>query len=566
VTRILIWLVLLQAICFGQQPDVKVRLLSLYHLGEVRVEPLTPVKVLIGGKAAPHRVGFAIRASGGGIEFGGSKAEKLTVTGDFRITAGPAPEEHVRGSAEISFREGYLFIVAKLPVERYVTDVLQGETAANMPSEALKAMAVAIRSYTSRFRERHKEEGFDFCDTTHCQFLRLETQRAVVTAVEHTAGETLWDRGSPLAAYYHRDCGGQTESSSSAWHDQGSEALVSHADPYCTRVTRPWKSEIARSDLERALVRAGLQVPPQLRRLVIAQRTPSGRVRTLRLGASGGEGVPISASSLRFAVGRSLGWMTLKSDWYEVSTQGDHFVFTGKGVGHGVGLCQIGAAEMARQGKNYREILDFYYPAAPIGRSAQGIRWIDMSADDFDLRVVSESDAVVVRQSGREAMDWARQRTGLTFPARPMLEVFPTVAMFRDTTGEPGWVAASTRHQRIRLQPPKVLRERLGSVLRHEFLHMLIENHASSETPLWFREGLALYLGGEMPSAPLTMSTAEIDRVISSRSSDTAMRQAYAQAAAMVRQLDARHGRALIMEWLREGLPQEVSAPLNSAR
>ena len=83
-----------------------------------------------------------------------------------------APVQHVRSKVEISAKNGSLQVIASLPVEEYVGVVLQGETAGNMPPEALKALAVAIRSYTSRFRERHKEDGFDFCDTTHCQFLQ----------------------------------------------------------------------------------------------------------------------------------------------------------------------------------------------------------------------------------------------------------------------------------------------------------------------------------------------------------------------------------------------------------
>jgi stage II sporulation protein D len=177
-------------------------------------------------------------------------------------------------------------------------------------------------------------------------------------------------------------------------------------------------------------------------------------------------GILVSASSLRFAVGRTPGWMTLKSDWYDVAAQGDRFIFTGKGVGHGGGMCQIEAAEMARQGKNYHEILAFYYPGAPEGRSAKGIPWTTVEADGFDVRVVNSGDAALIRETGRAALLWAQLRSGLQMPARPVLEVFPTVAMFRDTTGEPGWVAASTRHQRIRLQPPKVLRGRLpGSAM-----------------------------------------------------------------------------------------------------
>jgi stage II sporulation protein D len=550
---------LLECCCAAQQPDVRVRLLSLYHLSEVKIEPVTAVKIVAGETKETKRLGFGVRIAGGSVEADGHASEKLTVSGDFRIVADPIPAQHLRGTLEISAKENFLLMIASLPVERYVAAVLQGETAGAMPPEALKAMALAIRSYTARFRERHKNSGFDFCDTTHCQYLRLEPHRAALAAVEETTGEMLWNRGSPLAAYYHQDCGGHTEAAAVAWHDQGSAALASHVDPYCVRNAQSWRSEVTRVDLDRAMAKADLHVPPRWSRITITQRTPSGRARTLLFSVGTQPGVLVSASSLRFAVGRSLGWMTLKSDLYEVMARGDRFVFTGKGMGHGVGLCQIGATEMARQGKNHHEILEFYYPGAPEGRSARGIPWTVLEAQGFDMRVVNAGDAAIVGAVGRTAMEWAQQRAGLTLPMRPMIEVFPTVAMFRDTTGEPGWVAASTRHQRVRLQPPKILAGRLEGVLRHEFLHMLIESHAVAQTPMWFREGLVVYLGGEPPvPARAEMSPAQINATITSRAGEAPMRRAYAQAAATVRDLEQRHGRAQLMEWLSRGLPNNL--------
>jgi stage II sporulation protein D len=509
-----------------------------------------------------------IRAGDNSVEASGHTTTKLKLDGDFRIVSEGMPTQHIRGAVVISVRDNTLWIVATIPLEQYVADVLQGETAGNMPEETLKALAVAIRSYTTRFRERHKEEGFDFCDTTHCQYLRLDPQPTVLSAVKQTIGELLWDKGTPLAAYYHKDCGGRTESAAAVWPDQGSPALVSHADPYCVRTTQPWRSEIARADLDRALAVAGLKVPLGWNRLAIAERTPSGRARTLRFSVgSTQQGALVSASSLRFAIGRTLGWNTLKSDWYDVAVQGDHFIFSGRGVGHGVGLCQTGAAEMARQGKSYREILAFYYPGTPIGRSAQGIPWTVIQAQSFELRVVNSGDTAIARSAGLSALEWATQRSGLSLHKRPIVEVYPTVAMFRDATGEPGWIAANTRNEVVCLQPPNVLRERFENVLRHEFLHMLVESNAKADTPLWFREGLVVYFGGDPPAAnDLSMSGGEIDQAIGARRSDAEMRQAYAQAAAMVRDLDQKHGRAKIIEWLRSGLPEGIGRSAITAR
>jgi len=554
-------LLLLTSVSAAQQPDVRVHLLSRYRLSRVRVEATKETNVILTANSSQQNLSSeaTVRARQNSVEITGTTTPKLRLNGDFRIVSENARAQHIHGTLEISARDDVLCMIAVIPVEQYVADVLEGETAGDMPPEALKTLAVAIRSYTTRFRERHKEDGFDFCDSTHCQYLRLDPRPGVVAAVKQTAGELLWDRGTPLAAYYHQDCGGRTEAAAAVWPDQASPSLISHDDPYCIRAAHAWRSKIARSDLDRALAAAGLHIPPGWNRITVVERTPSGRALTLRLSAGAEQGMPLSASTLRFAVGRNLGWSKLKSDLYEVATEGDHFIFSGKGVGHGVGLCQTGAAEMARQGKTYREILAFYYPGAAVGRSAQGIPWIITHADKFDLRVVNASDSATVRTVANSALEWAIERSGLAFGTRPIIEVYPTVAMFRDASGEPGWVAASTRKECIRLQPPSLLHDRLESVLRHEFLHLLVEDNAKRDTPLWFREGLVVYLGGD-PSAAneVSMSADGIERVIRSRRSDAEVRQAYAQAAAIVRDLDREYGRERLNQWLRSGIPNEI--------
>jgi stage II sporulation protein D len=548
------------SICTAQQPDVRVHLLSLFRQSEVKIEPAAAIITLSSDtRRREIKSEFTVRAEGNAVSVLVGTATKLKLEGDFRIVSERAPAEHIRGAVEISSRSGVLAIIALIPVEQYVADVLEGETNGNMPGEALKALAIAIRSYTIRFRERHKEEGFDFCDTTHCQYLRLDPQPSVVSAVKETRGELLWDRGSPLAAYYHKDCGGQTEAAAAEWPGQDSPALVSHSDPYCVRASQSWRSEITRINIDHAVAAAGLEVPPGWNRITVVERTPSGRARMLRFSIGGSQGAPMSASTLRFAIGRSMGWNTLKSDWYEISTLGVHFIFTGRGVGHGVGLCQTGAAEMAREGKTYRDILAFYYPGAAISRSAQAIPWTEIHTGDFDLRVVNQGDIATIRTAASAALAWATQASGLALHVRPVIEAYPTVAMFRDATGEPGWIAASTLNSRIRVQPPGVMGQRTESVLRHEFLHMLVESNAKAGAPLWFREGFVVYLGGDPPAAgELTMSAETIDRVIASRHSDAEMRQAYGQAAALVRNLDQHYGRAKLRDWLQTGLPEDI--------
>jgi stage II sporulation protein D len=143
------------------------------------------------------------------------------------------------------------------------------------------------------------------------------------------------------------------------------------------------------------------------------------------------------------------------------------------------------------------------------------------------------------------------------------LKVYPTVSAFRDATGEPGWVAASTRGHTIRLQPTDVLRDAgtLESTLRHELLHMLVEEHARAETPRWFREGLVLYLA--QPNTKTTQGTslgydpATLEKALRSPASERELREAYATAQAKVVQLVEQNGRETVIRWLQEGMPKQ---------
>jgi Stage II sporulation protein len=179
----------------AQQPDVRVRLLTLYRLREVAVRPAPGTRMALDLDSSRRTVDteFAARAEANSVEIFGRKTRVLRLNGHFRISGDRTSAEAIGGAAEISAHGDELLIVASLPVEQYVADVLEGETSGNMPGQALEAMAVAIPSYTARFRERHEEVGFDFCDTTHCQFLRHRLSKVIAR----------FDRGLDTAPLEH---------------------------------------------------------------------------------------------------------------------------------------------------------------------------------------------------------------------------------------------------------------------------------------------------------------------------------------------------------------------------
>ena len=121
------------------------------------------------------------------------------------------------------------------------------------------------------------------------------------------------------------------------------------------------------------------------------------------------------------------------------------------------------------------------------------------------------------------------------------------------------------------MQPPEVLRERgaLESTIHHELLHMLIESYARTGTPLWFREGLVLYLtspGADPHGGGANVDVAALEKSLRAPQSEQELRQAYAEAQGRVAQLVAQHGKDTLLDWLQNGLPADVSANLARAR
>jgi len=446
-----------------------------------------------------------------------------------------------------------------LPLERYVAAVLAGESGTFQSREALKAMAVAARTYAVRLRGRHGSEGFDFCDTTHCQRIELEGISArLEEAVAETAGELLWYQGKPAFTPYTRDCGGRTEDAAAIWPDLAAPYLRSHEDPYCARRgSSAWQWSADPKRILQALRDSALRAPDDLDHIAVQGRTTSGRASTLVLtGASGA--VRISADSFRFAVGRELGWNTVRSDRYQVQASGGRIAFEGSGSGHGVGLCQFGAEQMGADGRSYRDILAFYYPGTLVGLTGRGLSWQRLSGDSLTMLTTQPDQDRAVLATAERIERTLAQRTHWPVPPNLELRVYPDLDTFRNATGEPGWVAARTAGHRIYLQPIAVLRTKgvLDTTLAHELAHAFVESQTLPAMPFWFREGLAAFLqagrgtgAARIPADSDLRQTSDADRA----------RSAYGQAQAEVGALVQRYGEAVVLDWVKRGLPAEVA-------
>jgi stage II sporulation protein D len=227
-------------------------------------------------------------------------------------------------------------------------------------------------------------------------------------------------------------------------------------------------------------------------------------------------------------------------------------------------MCQIGAEVMGEEGHTYREILSFYYPGTRLGVSAQGIPWQQLANEDVTLLTTRPDRDRPLLALATRLLHQSEEATGLLYRASPILKIYPTVAAFRNSTGEPGWVSASTRGHTIQMQPSDVLREAgtLESTLHHELLHMLIDSYALPGTPLWFREGLVLYLTEPNASSKPGENSEDLnglDKALHSPASEEELRHAYAAAQARVTQLARQHGKEALLDWVQNGLPADLT-------
>jgi stage II sporulation protein D len=240
-----------------------------------------------------------------------------------------------------------------LPLELYVARVLAGEGEPNAADAARQALAVAIRTYAVANAARHGADGFDLCDSTHCQVLRAATS-ATRRAALATAGRILTYNGSPAQLFYSASCGGYSQSADQAW--PGAEYPYLRVAPDEVHQDDPsWALSLTLDEIDRALKRAGFT--GRLRSIRIAERNTSGRAS--RLEVAGLTPGVVAGEQFRMAIGP----VTLRSTSFSIDTDNGNVVrFTGRGYGHGVGMCVIGAGRRAARGESTAAILAQYYP------------------------------------------------------------------------------------------------------------------------------------------------------------------------------------------------------------
>lgn len=248
--------------------------------------------------------------------------------------------------------------VQEFPLERYVVGVLAKEVVSDWPLEALKAQAVASRTYVLYRKAHPRAPEYDVEADTRDQVFENKRRypKAILAAVRETEGEVLQHEGQAFESFFHSCCGGMSERADQVWPGTGVPPVEEvHQDPYCSACPRDrWEFQISRGELGEIL-----SLP--FEEVAVTGRNESGRVTEITF-QSGKEKIAMDGVALRQKVGDDK----IRSTLFEIAGAGDPVVFSGRGSGHGVGLCQWGAKGMADRGKSYHEILEFYYPGASL--------------------------------------------------------------------------------------------------------------------------------------------------------------------------------------------------------
>ncbi len=324
--------------------EVSIGVLGLFHSREFVVHSTSKQALMLRAGNATQVLESSSGSASATIQFANDalvvvvgtrvlRASQIVISGrqgesaELRLAVPGKISRCYRGRLEIRQSGRELIAVLRMDRESAVAAVVAAETLADTPIEALKAQAVAARSYFAASRGRHLE--FDFCDTTHCQFLRelpAPGSRAA-QAVRATRGLVLAYNSQTLAAMYTRSCSGHTLTPSEVGMHSASYPYFSAACKYCAEHPARWSKHLRSRDA------ASLQA--------------------------------LNESS-RVQIGRRLGWDAVPSNTFVATKQGDEILMRGTGQGHGIGLCQAGARAMAFQGSSYQQILSHYYPNTTI--------------------------------------------------------------------------------------------------------------------------------------------------------------------------------------------------------
>ncbi|MBY0497939.1 MAG: SpoIID/LytB domain-containing protein [Cyanobacteria bacterium] len=429
--------------------------------------------------------------------------------------------------------------IERLDLDDYISQVLAGEGQPRAADAAQQVLAITARTFALANRNRHRSEGFDLCDTTHCQVLRPATA-ITRRAAEATTGRVLLHQGQPAFVFYSAWCGGKSELASQVWPGAIDYAYEPALHDDACEDEPGWESEVRADVIERALRTAGLR-GTRLRNLRVLSRNTSDRIA--RIAVEGFTPSEMSGNEFRMAVARIAGFQSIKSTSFDIDRTSTGYRFEGRGYGHGVGLCVIGAGRRAAKGATADQILKFYFPGLTVGAyTATSVttnaapapkKAAPVTAPDVALALPGneEGERQAVLSLIRRSRDEIAKATGISAPASLGVTVHPSVESFGRVTGQPWWVSGATDGAAIDLLPIAILRQQgqLDRSIRHEVTHALLDA-ALAKRPMWVREGAAAYFARPQPPGKPDRVECPTDAELTRPISAGAQRDAYTRA------------------------------------
>ena len=257
-----------------------------------------------------------------------------------------------------------LTVINTLPIDEYIMGVVPRETFPAWPPAALRAQAVAARTFAISHIPNGKNKKYDIVSPTHQLYGGATAETPSTTkAVLDTQGEMLTYNGKILCAFFYTCCGGKTEEAVNIF---STIKEYPHAvdSPYCKGTKHySWNYSVSLQNCSQKLKKAGKYLPGQIKSVKIIERFKSGRAAKIKF-SSRVKSVVITGEECR----RILGYNYIRSTLFKVRIKNGRLQFVGRGWGHGVGMCQWCSEVMAVKGLDYEQILKHFYPDAEIER------------------------------------------------------------------------------------------------------------------------------------------------------------------------------------------------------
>ena len=320
----------------------------------------------VDGRLAAEAPGsVSLRAIGDRVRFNGTKllGNAVDVAGFPALHVG---NQRIGGRLRITARKGQILAVAVVPLEIYVAAVISREAPLLFRPEALKAQAVATRTYAVFAARKPKDPAFDMVGTVEDQvFEGIDNVAGVFRdAAGDTSGLVLLYRGEPARTVFHSTCGGRTETAANAWGKDVPYLRSLVCEDCSGSPAYRWEYRMSGAEGRRVARAMGVPAGEDLR-ISVTELNSTGRAARVKV-MSGGVARETHAAEFR----KAAGYSRVRSLWMAIEPAGGGWLVTGRGYGHGVGMCQFGANGMAKAGRGYREILARYYPGTELAREA----------------------------------------------------------------------------------------------------------------------------------------------------------------------------------------------------